>query len=178
MTSDVAGVKVATAATADTKAGQETAIWDETGTTLTLNLSLNKVYTQAEIDDLIKNAKQEDSTANNSPANVTVTLKNGIFNADAAATAGEATVAGAKAKSGEGRVTGFVGADTIQFTANKYGKEFNDTKFTFAFDKEAGKEEIVATTAIAIDAVNKVTNGEYKLKVSANLFPESGCGSL
>lgn len=79
VTSNIVGIKVATAATANTKAGQETAIWDATGKTLTLNLSLNKVYSQAEIDDLIANAKQEDSTATGSPAEVKVTLKNGIL---------------------------------------------------------------------------------------------------
>ena len=60
VTSNVAGIKVATTTTATTKAGQETAIWGKDGKTLTLNLSLNKVYTQDEIDDIISNAKQED----------------------------------------------------------------------------------------------------------------------
>ncbi len=78
VTSNIAGIKVATAATAATKAGQETAIWDVTGKTLTLNLSLNKVYSQSEIDELIANAKQEDSTATGTPADVKVTLKNAI----------------------------------------------------------------------------------------------------
>ena len=123
VTSNVAGVKVATAATTSTKAGQETAIWDATGKTLTLNLALNKVYTQDEIDALVKNAKQEDSSATGSPAEVTITLKNGIYNADAATSAGTATAAGKKAVSDDGTVTGFVGADTISFTANKYGEQ-------------------------------------------------------
>ncbi len=169
VTSNVAGIKVATAATATTKAGQETAIWDATGKTLTLNLSLNKVYTQSEIDELVKNAKQEDSTATGTPAEVKVTLKNGIFNADAATTAGTATAAGVKAVSDEAEVAagGFVGANKIQFTANKYGVEFNGTTFDFAFDKEVGKEEVETTTAITTSAVNAVTAGEYTIHLAA-----------
>ena len=168
VTSNVAGIKVATSALASTKAGQETAIWDATGKTLTLNLSLNKVYTQDEIDSLIANAKQEDSTATGTPAEVTVALKNGIFAADAATTAGTATAAGVKAVSDDGTVTGFVGADTISFTSNKYGVEFNDTVFSFAFDKEVGKEEVETTTAITIDGANKVTTpGEYTIHLAA-----------
>ena len=167
VTSNVAGVKVATAATTSTKAGQETAIWDATGKTLTLNLALNKVYTQDEIDALVKNAKQEDSSATGSPAEVTITLKNGIYNADAATSAGTATAAGKKAVSDDGTVTGFVGADTISFTANKYGAEFNDTTFDFAFDREAGKEEIETTTAITHSAVNATTAGAYVIHLAA-----------
>ena len=153
VTSNVKGIKVATAASTTTKAGQETAIWAADGKTLTLNLSKNKVYTQDEIDDLIANAKQEDSTATGAPAEVKVSLKNGIFNADADTTAGT--------------VTGFVGADTISFTANKYGAEFNDTVFKFAFDKAAGKEEVETNTAIEISGTNTVTNGEYTIHLAA-----------
>lgn len=169
VTSNVAGIKVATSALATTKAGQETAIWDATGKTLTLNLSLNKVYTQDEIDALVANAKQEDSTATGAPAEVKVTLKNGIFNADAATTAGTATAAGQKAVSDEAEVAagGFVGANKIQFTANKYGVEFNGTTFDFAFDKEVGKEEVETTTAITTSAVNAVTAGEYTIHLAA-----------
>lgn len=167
VTSNIAGIKVATAATAATKAGQETALWDVTGKTLTLNLSLNKVYSQEEIDELIANAKQEDSTATGTPAEVTVTLKNGVFNADAATTAGTVTAAGVKSVSDEGTATNFVGADTITFTAKKYGKEFDDTVFHFAFDAESGKENISTDTAITYSAVNAVTAGEYTIHLAA-----------
>ena len=169
VTSNIAGLKVATAASDDTKVGQETAVWGKDGKTLTLNLSKNKVYTQDEIDDLISNAKQEDSTATGAPAEVKVTLKNGIFNADADTTAGTATAAGVKAVSDEVTVTAdqFVGANKIKFTANKYGAEFNDTVFKFAFDKAAGKEEVETTTAITTDAANAITAGEYKIHLAA-----------
>ena len=168
VTSNVAGIKVATTTTATTKAGQETAIWGKDGKTLTLNLSLNKVYTQDEIDDIISNAKQEDSTATGAPAEVKVTLKNGILNADAPA-AGTVTAAGVKASSDAVEVAAdtFVGANKIKFTSNKYGAEFNDTTFDFAFDKEAGKEEVETTTAITADAANAITAGAYKIHLAA-----------
>ena len=169
VTSNVAGVKVATSAAAATKAGQETAIWDAAGTTLTLNLSANKVYSQDEIDALVSNAKQEDSTATGTPADVKVTLANGVLTAgdDGDTTAGTGTAAGAKAASNEAAVTGFVGVNKIKFTSNKYGTEFNNTTFDFVFDKEAGKEEIETTTAISISGTNGVTAGAYKIHLAA-----------
>ena len=167
VTSNIGGIKVATAATNATKAGQETAIWDATGKTLTLNLSKDKAYTQEEFDEIIANAKQEDSTATGVPADVKVTLKNGTFNATAATTAGTATVGGAKAESADATVTGFVGADTISFKANKYGTEFNGTKFTIEFSAESGKESIEATTPISTSATNAVGAGEYTIKLAA-----------
>ena len=97
------GVSVKADQSATTKSGQETAIWDKTGTQLTLNLVAGKVYSQDEIDELIENAKQEDSTATGTPAEVTVTLKNGVFAADAASTGGTVTAAGVKSAEGQGR---------------------------------------------------------------------------
>ncbi len=167
VTSSVAGVKVATTAAATTKEGSETAVWDATGKTLTLNLSLNKVYTQDEIDELVENAKQEDSTATGEPADITITLKNGIFAADAATTAGTVTAAGVKAESDEVSVTGFVGADTLKFTANKYGAEFNNTTFDFAFDAKNGEENVETDTAIAISGTNGITAGAYTIHLAA-----------
>ena len=61
VSSDVGQVKVAVAA--DAKEGAESAIWDDAGTTLTLNLKGGRVYSQSEIDDLIKSAQQENSSA-------------------------------------------------------------------------------------------------------------------
>lgn len=167
VTSDIAGVKVAVAAAASTKEGSETAIWDATGKTLTLNLAQNTAYTQEQIDSLIANAKQEDSTATGVPATVSVTLKNGMLNVGTAAMAGTVTAAGVKAVSDEGTVTGFVGADTVVFSANKYGKEFNDTVFKIDFTAKDGQESIEANTAIAINATNTVTAGEYAIHLAA-----------
>ncbi len=96
VTSDIPGVTVKT----NTKAtvGGESAVWDPTGTTLNISLAKNKTYTQADIDDLVKNAKQEDSGATNTPANVTVRLATGVYTSNTD-TAGVATTAGIKASS-------------------------------------------------------------------------------
>ncbi len=146
ITSDVAGVQIDNNVNAT--AGGESAIWDATGKILTISLAENKTYTQADIDNLIKNAKQEDSTATNSPANITVKLATGVYTATAA-NVGQTTptVAGTKASAEETLVTAnFVGADKIKITSNKYGADYNiDIKFMF--DADAGKEEAVLSTA-------------------------------
>ncbi len=170
ITSSVAGVAVKIAAAATNKEGQESAIWDEAGTKLTLNLAAGKVYTQDEIDELVANAKQEDSTATNAPADIKITLKNGVMTATDAEVS-DATVGGAKATSTAVTVTGnFVGANKVSFTANKYGTEFNDTKFNITFTAESGKENVSVTsgkTAIKIDGTNAVTAGEYDINLAA-----------
>lgn len=166
ISSDIAGVKVSIAADASTKAGSETAIWDNAGTTLTLNLVEGKVYSQAEIDELIANAKQEDSTATGVPAQVSITLKNGTLTATDGETS-DATAAGVKAYSDEAAVSGFVGADGITFTAKKYGAELNGTIFHFAFDAADGKESVDSTKEISYDDANAVTAGEYTIHLAA-----------
>ena len=170
ITSSVAGVTVEISAPGTNKAGQESAIWDEAGTKLTLNLEAGKVYTQDEIDELIANAKQEDSSATNAPADIKITLKNGVMTATDGETS-DATVGGVKASSTAVTATGiFVGANQISFTSNKYGTEFNATKFNITFDAVSGKEEVAVTTgktAIKIDNVNGVTAGEYDIKLAA-----------
>ena len=167
ITSNVAGVSVSISAAATNKAGQESAIWDRTGKTLTLNLAAGKVYTQDEIDELVANAKQEDSTAENTPADIKITLKNGVMTA----TDGEAsdvTAAGVKASSVAVTATGtFVGANKVSFTANKYGTEFNGTKFNIKFGAETGKENVSVTKGITYDAANAVTAGEYDINLAA-----------
>lgn len=76
VSSNVTGVKVSVSATA--KAGAESAIWDEAGTTLTLNLVKDKTYDQKTIDNLIANAKQEQSSATATPAQVSVKLSSDL----------------------------------------------------------------------------------------------------
>ena len=167
ITSNVAGVSVAVSAAATNKAGQESAIWDKTGKTLTLNLAAGKVYTQDEIDELVANAKQEDSTAENTPADIKITLKNGVMTATDGE-ASDATAAGVKASSAAVTATGaFVGANKVSFTANKYGTEFNGTKFNIKFGAETGKENVSVTKGITYDAANAVTAGEYDINLAA-----------
>ena len=167
ITSNVAGVSVSISAAATNKAGQESAIWDKTGKTLTLNLAAGKVYTQDEIDELVANAKQEDSTAENTPADIKITLKNGVMTATDGETS-DATAAGVKASSAAVTATGtFVGANKVSFTANKYGTEFNGTKFNIKFGAETGKENVSVTKGITYDAANAVTAGEYDINLAA-----------
>ena len=146
ITSDITGVQISTNTSATV--GGESAIWDSTGKLLTISLAENKTYTQADIDGLIKNAKQEDFSATNTPANVTMKLATGVYTATANSVATSAgTAAGAKA-SGSSTITGnsFVGANTIEITSNKYGADYNiDIKFIF--DADAGEEEVELSTS-------------------------------
>ena len=170
VTSDVTGVtvKANTAATA----GGESAVWNAAGKELTLNLAVNKTYSQDEIDNLIKNAKQEDSTATGTPANVGVKFANGVYTATSDVTSA-ATVAGVKATKADQAFTGFaangVGADKISITANKYGADMN-VEINITWDAEAGKEEAkVGTTAtynMAQDSPTGITAGKYDLKLA------------
>ena len=168
VTSNVKDVTVNVAQASTTKAGSETAIWNAAGTELTLNLAQNTTYTQDQIDELIANAKQEDSTASNTPAEVTVKLNNGVLSVGTADMAGTATAAGVRATSNEAAVTGFVGADKIKFELNKYGAEFNNTKFKIDFTAKDGEESIETIKAISYGAANNVaTQGEYAIHLAA-----------
>ncbi len=149
ITSNVAGVTIQTTVAA--KVGGESAIWDKDGKALTINLAENKTYTQADIDNLIKNAKQEDSDMDNTPAEVTFKLATGVFTATTAAAAAPTTgtVAGIRATGTEKLVADdsgkFVGANSITLTSNKYGKDYN-ISINFKFDAEAGKESVTMST--------------------------------
>ncbi|MGN1083649.1 MAG: flagellin [Lachnospiraceae bacterium] len=169
VTSDVVGVTVKATTTAT--AGGESAVWNAGGKELTLNLAQNKTYTQNEIDNLIKNAKQEDSTATASPANVAVKFANGVYTASGAVTSA-ATVAGTKATKVGTAIADFatsgVGADTIDITANKYGADMNVT-IEITWDAEDGKEEAKVKTPAAYDmsadSPGNITAGTYELKL-------------
>jgi len=126
ITSDIAGVTVTTNTNATV--GGESAVWDPTGKTLNISLAKNKTYTQADIDDLVKNAKQEDSGATNTPANVTVRLATGVYTANND-TAGVATTAGIKASTtakptytGNGKETSSIAETTKDITVNSTEK--------------------------------------------------------
>lgn len=171
VTSDVQGVSISVSASSTNAAGQETAIWSCDGNTLTFNLVKGKVYTQAQIDELIANARQEDSSATNRTANVTVTLKNGTMSAnDGDVTTGAS--AGIRATSNAASATtGFVGANKIQFESNKYGKEFNGTTFQIKFTAKEGQETVSlgsTNQAIVTSSANVITAGLYKIELAAN----------
>ena len=167
ITSDVAGVSITVANTA--AIGGESAIWGTDGKSLTLNLAKDQTYTQAEIDDLIKNAKQEDSTADNTPANVSMKLNFGSLTASDGVVGMTATKAGVKASSGQ--VTGFVnagefvGADIISVKANRYGYD-NNVTIEVDFQAVNGKESCSIKTAATYTAEGDLdTNGVYKLSL-------------
>ena len=155
VTSDVAGITVAT--TEKGVDGSENAIWNAAGTTLTLNLVKDKVYTQSDIDNLIANAKQENSTSQVSKLpTVSVSLNNGTYT-------GKATAAAKNMAAGT-----FVGADTIQISANRYGQELNGTKISIAFTAKDGQESVTVTKAASqARADGTVTAGEYVLNLAA-----------
>ena len=149
ITSNIVGVEIATNTSATV--GGESAIWDAAGTSLTINLANNKTYTQADIDNLIKNAKQEDSIAKNTPAEVTMKFATGVFTASADTSEKTTpTVAGAKATIEDNLVAddegNFVGANIIKITSNKYGKDY-DIDIEFLFTANEGKEEAKLNTA-------------------------------
>ncbi len=156
VTSDVENVKIATNTSA--VAGAESAIWSNDGKTLTLNLAANLTYTQVEIDKLIKEARQEDSTATNTPANVTLHLTYGSYTATSD-TAGTATEAGVRAESEVFTITssGYVGCNQISFEAKKYGQDMN-FGIIISFDATEGQEEFELTTPPTYDAEGKITD--------------------
>ncbi len=171
VTSDVADVKVNTTLAATE--GGESAVWDSTGKTLTLNLAKNTTYTEAEIDDLIKNAKQEDNSATNKPAKVEVNLNNGTFTASTATTMAAGTTAGVKASGSYDLVTAtdtnFVGVTSMTITANKYGEDNNIT-ISINFKAAVGEEEFELDTAAVYDENGKLsTKGEYTLTLATGV---------
>ncbi len=149
ITSNIVGVEITTNTSATV--GGESAIWDAAGTSLTINLANNKTYTQADIDNLIKNAKQEDSIAKNTPAEVTMKFATGVFTAsDATSETTEPTIAGVKASADvdfiEKDSGKFVGANHIKITSNKYGEDYN-IDIEFLFTANEGKESVTLNTA-------------------------------
>lgn len=169
VTSDVAGVQVT--ATTDASLGGESAIWDESGKKLTLHLAANMTYTQSEIDDLIKNAKQEDSSAQATPAKVEVNLKFGSLTADKVK-GGEKTVAGKKSASDtteivKANANTYVGCTGIKITANRYGVD-NDIKIQLKFEAKAGADACTLTTAATYNSDGSInTKAGYTLNLQS-----------
>ncbi len=169
VTSDIAEVAVNVAVGATS--GGESAIWNTSGTKLTLNLATATTYSQAEIDDLIKNAKQEDSTAKQAPANVKVVFNNGVFTSNAVT--GDTTVAGKKGAVAADSIVDadsgkFVGANKMAITSNKYGADTN-VKITVKFNAAAGEEGAVATNATYTDKGALQKAGEYTLSLATGV---------
>ncbi len=172
ISSDVLGVKASINASTDVKVGSESAVWDAAGTQLKLNLASGHVYSQDEIDTLIENAKQEESSATGTPAKITVSLNNGVLNATGSGNSA-ATEAGKRAEAKDqtiGTTDDFIGATSISITSNKYGKELNGIKISFAFDKKVGEEYSEAKTEQQYSSNNAVSTnatGAYMVHLAA-----------
>ena len=195
ITSNFAGVSVAVADGASGKGG-ENAVWSKDGKTLTMNLVAGETYTQKQIDDIIANATQV-KEAEAAPAEISMTLKNGVYTA-ATETSTE-TAAGVRS-TGEDDLTTLVGtddadvtalnsADHIKFTANTYGAEVTTkgtfSKITIKTDVAAGKESLDATYTPAVtgadpkpaknEAVLHLATGvTYTEKDIENILKEAG----
>ncbi|MBE5951057.1 MAG: flagellar hook protein [Lachnospiraceae bacterium] len=155
--------KVAVDVKADAASGGESAIWNADGTTLTLHLTLGSTYTQAEIDQLISEARQEDTTATNTPSDVEVNFKFGSLTVAGDIT-GKETEAGKKGESQETLITNvegkFVGANTIQFKMLKYGKD-EICIHTLLFDAAEGKESCELRDPATYDANGMRTEWDH-----------------
>lgn len=179
ITSNIAGVKIATAYAASGKGG-ENAIWSADGKKLTMNLVSGETYTQKDIDNLIANATQSKGDGQTTaPAEVSVKLANGVMTASKAGET-DATTAGLRATgSNDADVLKLVGdtkngahgsSDKITFTANSYGKAYDTgmaSKITISTDVAVGKENVsVETPATAATAGNSAKAAEIKLHLS------------
>ena len=175
ITSDVKGVKIATTTAATV--GGENAKWSDDGKTLTLNLHKGTTYTQAEIDELVKDAKQYSADASNTPADVKISFNNGVLTADDDLKnyAGDAngTAVGKKAQLKDHNLINttsgkFVGATQITITANKYGAD-NNVKIKLSFDANVGEESCRLGTAASYNANGSLVTGsesQFELKLS------------
>ena len=168
ITSNVKDVQVSV--TTGATAGGESAIWDGDGKILTLNLHKDQTYSQAQIDELVRNARQEDSTAAATPAEVGISLYYGSLTATADDTS-EKTVAGVKAESKATELTTtagqYVGANTIRFKANKYGKDAGVT-IEVDFKSGKGKDFCELKTAAVYDENGALTTpGVYTLSLQS-----------
>jgi flagellin len=171
VTSDISNVKIATSTGATL--GGESGLWSADGKTLTLKLHSNTTYTEAELDNLIKNAKQEDSSSSAAPAKVELNLNNGTYTInDGEDSAGVVTVAGKKAyTAAEGTYSdigaqSYVGVSKLRIEANKYGSD-NNISIAVWFDAESGDESFELKTAATYTSTGDISDkGYYELHLA------------
>lgn len=190
-TSSVKGMQIAFTTDSASGVGGENAVWDSKGLKVTVNLVANKSYTDDEINKLIKEATVPKDAGMAAPyGEITFKSEYGVVTAAAAATT--ATVAGTrgtiaidvKANVADGTNGGVGSSDTITFTANSYGdSSLNEALFAkvaFAFDKAAGKEEVVTDKAAVIGTsgaeitLHLSTGVDYTEKDIENLLAKAG----
>ncbi len=161
ITSSIGGVKVTV--TTGATLGGESGIWSTDGKTLNLNLTENHTYSQQDIDNLIKNAKQEDSTATGTPAEIKVSLKYNNFTATT--TTGAETRAGIKSSTA-GYITlttaegSFVGANQIMLTKKRYGYD-EVCLHTVTFDAKPGEEKCILVDPLNYNAAGNASDANH-----------------
>jgi flagellin len=168
--------------------GGENAIWDQASKTMTVNLATGKTYTDAEINELIKNANTTKDDGTTVP-DINYSTKYGVTSTPTADTSTAATVAGLRATSAATSLAALVGdatngasgyADTIQFTANTYGDYASDksilAKITIATDAAVGKESLDVTVKTTGDeaVLHLATGTEYTEKDIQNILAKNG----
>ena len=168
VTSSINGVQVSLTTGASGKGG-EFAHWDQAGTVLTIELSAGVSYTQAQIDDLIKNAKWEgDENQTAMRPDVTVKLGTGVAlvsaQFDFAVTAG-----GIRSDSGFTALDPLIatGSNTegfateIRFHSNSYGTDTRE--FLIATSVSPGKEWVEVNT---VETDPTVKNGQFTIHLA------------
>ncbi len=171
--------------------GGENAVWDVAGLKVNVNLVAGKSYTDAEINDLIKNATVPKDAGMTAPyGSITFKSEYGVIQGAAGATT--ATVAGTRGTKAVDASTlvadatnGGVGSsDTITFTANSYGDSKMSAsqfaKIAISTDVAAGKESVEITKAAVIGTsgaeikLHLATGVEYSEKDIQNILKEAG----
>jgi flagellin len=178
--SSIGGVTIALT-TGASGVGGENASWDITGRELTINLVAGESYTQAQIDDLIKNAtwRGTDNTGatpsgqTSSIPDVSLRLANGVV--IGAAFTINATVAGERAATARMNLDPFlVGnanqgtegfANEIRFVSNNYGLDAR--QFAIATTVGAGKEWV--ETMGAGDTDPNLKNGLFVIHLATGV---------
>ena len=171
--------------------GGENAVWDVAGLKVNVNLVAGKSYTDAEINDLIKNATVPKDGGMTAPyGSITFKSEYGVIQGAAGATT--ATVAGTRGTKAVDASTlvadatnGGVGSsDTITFTANSYGDSKMSAsqfaKIAISTDVAAGKESVEIIKAAVIGTsgaeikLHLATGVEYSEKDIQNILKEAG----
>ena len=173
--------------------GGENAVWDGNGLKVNVNLVAGKSYTDAEINDLIKNATVPKDAGMTSPyGSITFKSEYGVIQGAAGTTtataagkrgttAVDASILVADAKNG-----GVGSSDIITFTANSYGDSKMSAsqfaKIAISTDVAAGKESVEITKAAVIGTsgagaeikLHLATGVEYSEKDIQNILKEAG----
>ena len=189
--SSVAGMKI-TFTTGASGNGGENAVWIDGGMEVQVNLVENKSYTDAEINELIKNATVPKDAGMTAPVG-TISFKSEYGVITAAATSTTETVAGIRdtaeedisALVADGSNGGIGSSDKIKFTANSYGATaLNESLFeqiTLVADVAKGKENVtieqptkVSDGQAAQVTLHLATGVKYSEKDIENLSAEAG----